>query len=312
MRMFGWAGRGASDGACLEGTEGGPGRGWGWRCALAVGLLAGCLGVGLGAGTVALAAPAGGPSRAAGTVPGPVERGPQTVRQVAFAVNVVWGTEYVLPIARAFETAHGHATFFLGGAWARAHPTEARELRAMGMEIASHGDRHRHVGSLSLEENLEELDRANTAIEAATGVRPRLYAPAYGELAPAVLEAAHMRKMPVVMWTIDTIDWRTWHTPDIIKSRVLRRLVPGAIILTHPTDRTLEALPDLLREIRSQGYHVVTISTLLAPAGRTLEDHGSAGVGKAGAEPLPGASRRTGSDRLRGTSAFRTASGMPL
>lgn len=215
-----------------------------------------------GSGCLIALASAGAQALAA-DLPAPIEHGPANVKAVAFACNVVWGTEHVLPIAKAFQAAGAKATFFLGGQWAAHHPAEAKELAAMGMEIASHGDAHRHVASLSLEGNLAEIDRANQSIESATGVKPRLYAPAYGEVNETVRRAAQMRGMPLVMWSIDTIDWRTWHTPDIIRSRVLSRLAPGAIVLTHPTDRTLAALPGLLSAIRAQGYRVETVSDLL-------------------------------------------------
>lgn len=200
---------------------------------------------------------------APGPAAGPIERGRTDVRAMAFACNVVWGTEYVLPIARAFQRAGQRATFFLGGTWAAAHPAEARELRSMGMEIASHGYAHRHVGSLPLDANLEEIDRASEAIRAASGVAPRLYAPAYGEVSAAVERAAHLRGMPLVLWTIDTVDWRPWHTPDIISRRVLDRAQPGAIVLIHPTDRTLAALPGLIASLRREGYRLTTVSDLI-------------------------------------------------
>lgn len=206
-----------------------------------------------------------GPAPRAGAAE-PIEHGPADVRAMAFACNVVWGTEYVLPIARAFASEHSRATFFLGGQWASAHPAEAKALRAMGMEIASHGYAHRHVASLSVDENLVEIDRANAAIRAATGVTPRLYAPAYGEMGQAVREAAALRHMPIVLWSIDTIDWRTWHTPAVIRERVLTRARPGAIVLIHPTDRTLAALPGVIASLRAQGYRLTTVSDLLRGA----------------------------------------------
>jgi peptidoglycan-N-acetylglucosamine deacetylase len=227
----------------------------------------------VGATAAALSLAVAGVARAAApnALPAPVEHGPTDVRAMAFACNVVWGTEYVMPIARAFAQAHARATFFLGGAWAAAHPAEARELRAMGMEIASHGYGHRHVASLGLSANLEEIDRATSAIREATGVTPRLYAPAYGEVNATVREAAAMRSMPVVLWSIDTIDWRTWHTPDVIRRRVLDRAAPGAIVLIHPTDRTLAALPELLASLSGQGYRLTTVSDLLQGAAKAAE-----------------------------------------
>lgn len=228
----------------------------------------------------ALAMAVGGPYARAGSGDAPIEQGRTDVRAMAFACNVVWGSEYVLPIARAFAAAHSRATFFLGGAWAQGHPAEARQLRAMGMEIASHGYGHRHVASLSLDANLAEIDRANEAIHAATGITPRLYAPAYGEVNATVREAARRRSMPVALWTIDTIDWRTWHTPDVIRRRVLQRARPGAIVLIHPTDRTLAALPDLIAALGAQGYRLTTVSDLIAPAGAAAAHPGHTGAGE--------------------------------
>ncbi len=193
---------------------------------------------------------------------------PTTRPVIALTVNVVWGSEYVPPIVNALKAQGARATFFLGGQWADKHPDLARMLRGAGMEIGSHGDGHRHVGSLGVAENVREIAMADEKIARATGTHPTLYAPAYGELSPAVFEAAKQEGVRVVMWSIDTIDWRTWHTPEIIKSRVLSRLKPGAIVLMHPTDRTAAALPELLKELKARGYQVVGVQELLNAAGR--------------------------------------------
>ncbi len=193
---------------------------------------------------------------------------PTTRPVIALTVNVVWGSEYLPAIVQALKTQGARATFFLGGQWAEKHPDLARMLRQEGMEIGSHGDGHRHVGSLGVADNVREIASADEKIWRATGVHPRLYAPAYGELSPAVYEAATQQGVRVVMWSIDTIDWRTWHTPDIIRGRVLARLRPGAIVLMHPTDRTAAALPELLKELKARGYQVVGVQELLRSAGR--------------------------------------------
>jgi len=185
---------------------------------------------------------------------------------VALTVNVVWGSEHLQPMIDALRASGSRATFFLGGQWAAARPDLARMIKDAGMEIGSHGDAHAHVAQLGVEGNLREIDLADEKIFAATGVHPKLYAPAYGELSPAVHEAAAERGVRVVMWSIDTIDWRTWHTKEIIQSRVLQRLRPGAIVLMHPTDRTAAALPGLLQELKRRGYRVVAVGDLLREA----------------------------------------------
>jgi peptidoglycan/xylan/chitin deacetylase (PgdA/CDA1 family) len=199
--------------------------------------------------------------------PGPVYRVATTAPEVALAVNVVWGTEYVPKILSILRQNHAQATFFLGGAWAASHPALARELAAAGMEIGNHGYAHRHQSTLSFDANLAEITRATRAIELATGVRPTLFAPPYGEYNATVLAAAAALHMPVIMWTIDTIDWRPDSSPGLIAQRVLSRAAPGAIILMHPTERTVDALPGLLKALAERGYRVVGVQQLLA-AGR--------------------------------------------
>lgn len=208
----------------------------------------------------------------------PIERGPSDAKAVAFGCNVVWGTEYVRPLEEIFLRHRAHATFFLGGKWAESEPALARELARAGMELGNHGYAHRHVSALDELENRREIQLAHEAIWKASGVHPTLYAPAYGEVSSAVLRAARLEGYRTVLWTIDTVDWRPSHSKAVITQRVLSRLAPGAIILIHPTDRTVAALPGLLDALGSQGYRVVSVSDLLA--GRLLKPSANAKVRK--------------------------------
>ena len=229
-------------------------RSTGWLATAAGFLAAVAVWVGVRPGGMALQAPA---------VPAAVYRVATTTPAVALAINVVWGTEYVPRLLAELERAHARATFFLGGAWAAAHPTVVQQLVAAGMEIGNHGYAHRHQSLLSFDANVEEITRASRAIETAGAPRPTLFAPPYGEYNRTVLEAAAALHLTTVMWTIDTIDWRPSSTPDLITSRVLSRAQPGAIILMHPTDRTVEALPRILSGLGARGLKAVTVTTLL-------------------------------------------------
>jgi len=210
------------------------------------------------------------PRAAAAPEAAPVYRVITTHRAMALTINVVWGTEYVPQIVAILHQRGLTATFFLGGAWAQAHPDLVRTLRQDGMEVGNHGYAHRHSNQLSFDENLNEIARAARAIELAGAPRPSLFAPPYGEFNHTVLAAAAALHQTVVMWTIDTIDWRPSSAPGVIVQRVLARAAPGAIVLMHPTARTVAALPTLLQQLSDQGYHLVTVSQLLRwgrPAG---------------------------------------------
>lgn len=248
-----------------------------WPAVMAGLLAAAAVWVGVRPGASALVAPAAPPA---------VYRVATTTPAVAFAVNVVWGTEYVPRLLAVLQQAHARATFFLGGAWAAAHPDLVRRLVAAGMEVGNHGYAHRHHSLLSFDANVEEITRASRAIELAGAPRPTLFAPPYGEYNRTVLEAAAALHLTTIMWTIDTIDWRPSSTSDLITNRVLSRAAPGAIVLMHPTERTVEALPRMLAGLTSKGLRVVTVGTLLKAGAPQGEAAAAGGTGRTPDAPL--------------------------
>jgi peptidoglycan/xylan/chitin deacetylase (PgdA/CDA1 family) len=72
--------------------------------------------------------------------------------------------------------------------------------------------------------------------------------------------------MLMVLWTIDTDDYRQPGTQTIV-SRVLAGIRPGAIVLLHDAGgtrtQTVAALPKIIRALRARGYRIVTVPRLL-------------------------------------------------
>lgn len=186
-----------------------------------------------------------------------------TQKVLALTINVVWGSEYIPALLKDLEAAHAKATFFLGGAWAAGHSALVQDIVAQGMAVGNHGYGHRHQSSLSFDENLAEITRATRAIELAGAPRPTLFAPPYGEYNATVLQAASALHLRLIMWTIDTIDWRPTSSTARIVDRVTARAAPGAIVLMHPTNRTVEALPKILSALTAQGYRFLTVAQLI-------------------------------------------------
>lgn len=64
------------------------------------------------------------------------------------------------------------------------------------------------------------------------------------------------------MWTRDTIDWRD-HDADIIYQRAIRDIKAGDLILMHPTDQTVAALPRILDYIKSVKLSADVVSNVI-------------------------------------------------
>ncbi len=192
----------------------------------------------------------------------PIYQGSGRYREVALTVNVFWGEEYIPRMLEILSQHNVKATFFLGGTWVKKYPDLAALIVREGHEIGSHGYSHPHPDRLSKSANLRDIRKAEEIIFQATGVRPRLYAPPYGERGPAVLQAAGEASYVTILWSVDTVDWQL-PPPEVIVDRVTSKVHNGAIVLMHPTAPTVGALPEIIQRLRKEGYHLVTVSRLL-------------------------------------------------
>jgi probable sporulation protein (polysaccharide deacetylase family) len=196
------------------------------------------------------------------TVEPPIYKGNENNPIIAFECNVVWGTEYIVPMLEAFKEHDIRITFFIGGEWARDNPELLKRIAAEGHELGNHGYGHKHHSKLNLEQNRQEILDAEKEIQSITAIKTRLFAPPYGEFNDTTLMAADSLGYRTIMWSIDTIDWRRDGTDKII-NRVLKNPHNGALVLMHPTADTVTALPVVIEGLKSQGYKIGTVSEAL-------------------------------------------------
>ncbi len=192
----------------------------------------------------------------------PVYRGNADEKEVALTVNVFWGEEYIPQMLDIMRDNKVKSTFFMGGQWVEKFPDLTKKIYQEGHELGSHGYSHPHVDQLSKSQNIIELEKTEDLIFKATGERPTLFAPPYGERSQVVLESASEAGYRTILWSVDTVDWQR-PEPKIIEDRVLKKVHNGAIVLMHPTAPTIKALPNIINGLKEQGYNVVTVSELL-------------------------------------------------
>jgi peptidoglycan/xylan/chitin deacetylase (PgdA/CDA1 family) len=171
------------------------------------------------------------------------------------------------------------ATFFLIGQNIRSRPQEARQIFAQGHEIGSHSDGYAGLGvNGKADENAirQSLSAASAAIKEITGTNPACFrAPNldYSDTLTAVVQ-----EMGMALIGSDVIgrDWEEHITTEQIIDNILDSAKDGGIILLHERhngdlERTIRAVPVIVRELRAQGYELVSVSELAAQKGAVLE-----------------------------------------
>ncbi len=198
----------------------------------------------------------------------PLYQGCTGQKIVALTFNVDWGEEFLPEILKTLQKKNALATFMITGKWAQKNPALVRQIAQAGHEIGNHSSHHPHPNNLGRSELEEELNRTRRVIEEISGKTPQVFAPPYGEFNQRVLNVAEDLGYTVIMWTLDTVDWKR-PAASVIVDRVIRGIQPDYIILMHPTAPTLQALPEILGYLQQEGYTLMTVSGMIQEGGKS-------------------------------------------
>lgn len=162
-----------------------------------------------------------------------------------------WTSQFLDLLAR-FDAS---ATFFVNGVYANIYPDLIQREIDEGHGVANHSYYHSHFDKLALDRVAWELISTQTAI----GVdnQAPCFRPPYGILPPDAWNVVAGQGYEVVIWDIDSLDWKKTDAAEIA-APVLARAYDGAIVLMHDggdeRPATLAALEVVLTELGAQGY----------------------------------------------------------
>jgi peptidoglycan/xylan/chitin deacetylase (PgdA/CDA1 family) len=149
---------------------------------------------------------------------------------------------------------------------------EATAARPDLFELGNHSWDHPSFTELDAARIADQLGRTEAAIVEVSGRSTKpWFRPPFGAWDDGVRQAVGDAGWAyLVMWDIDTIDWRPTSdggpTARDIEAKVLSRAQGGSIVLMHLGGwHTLEALPAIVEGLRAKGLQPVTLSELILP-----------------------------------------------
>ena len=174
-------------------------------------------------------------------------------------------TPQVLDILERYAV---HATFFCVGDKVARYPDLCREIVRRGHALENHSQHHRHTFAfLGYSGFMRELQAAQDTLAAIAGERPMFFRAPAGLRNPLLDAVLHRLGLQLASWSIRGFDTRIGDA-ERVKSRLLRGLRPGAILLLHDGNaaRTpagipviLEVLPAVLAAAATADLHFVTL-----------------------------------------------------
>jgi peptidoglycan/xylan/chitin deacetylase (PgdA/CDA1 family) len=152
------------------------------------------------------------------------------------------------------------AVFFPIGEHSMWSPEILRQVAAAGHTIGSHTWSHKDLAKLSEQDGKDEIEKGISAVHWALGgpSAPFFRFPALSH-APAMVTYLGQRNIAIFSADMDSLDFKI-RKPEQVIASVLAKLKKNGkgIVLMHDFQKaTAEAAPELLRQLKANGYKVV-------------------------------------------------------
>jgi peptidoglycan-N-acetylglucosamine deacetylase len=211
------------------------------------------------------------PGPASAAEPVAVWAGPTDAKAVALTFDDGPSPVYTPQIMALFKLYQAHGTFFVTGHRVEQYPGLVQDLIKGGHEVGNHSFSHPRLTKIAQVSRAQELE--HTAVDLDLLGCPqseRLFRPPYSAFDDRLKAYLANTHRCLVLWSIDSGDWRGLAAPAIIKN-VLSRVRNGSIIIFHDNNEddradrhpTVEALKTILPALKAAGYRMVTVSELL-------------------------------------------------
>lgn len=159
------------------------------------------------------------------------------------------------------------ATFYMVGQPLKSFPEIGKKVLADGHVIANHTLHHWYKQMSPLVAQREIEDTAKI-IKEVLNVETDYFRPPGGVLTNGLVAYAETQNQSVNMWSVDSGDSNPKRpSSEAILATILAGATPGGIVLMHDGGgshgNTAKAVPQIIANLRAQGYKFVTITELL-------------------------------------------------
>ena len=193
-----------------------------------------------------------------------IYQGNENSMYVGLLINVAWGGEEFAQMLDILDEHNVQASIFFEGKFADKNRDLVLDAFNRGHIIGNHSYSHpANWLTLSYDGFKEEIVRTNEILSSTIGEEIIFFAPPGGAFNEDTIRAAYDQGMYTILWTADTIDWRG-EKAKVLIDRVMQRITPGGLILTHPMPETVIALPEIIEQLRRDGYEFRRIDEIVA------------------------------------------------
>jgi len=192
---------------------------------------------------------------------------------VALSFDAGANADGVDKVLNILEKENVKGTFFLTGKFIEKYPEKVRQIIASGGDLGNHSYSHPYFTQITNEEIVTELEKTESLLSEINAKFKPFFRFPYGGRNNLARTIVNNKNYIDIRWTIDSLGWQGTSggmTKELIENRVISKTAPGYIIMMHlgsnPDDKThldSEALPEIILELKKQGYEFATLAEML-------------------------------------------------
>ena len=191
-----------------------------------------------------------------------VER-PEGEKKVSLGINCAWDNSDIPQMLEILASADVKATFFIQGEWAEKYPESVKAISDAGHEIGSHSYSHDDMAKMNPEEIRSQAQQSSDAISGRTGKKVTLFRVPSGSYNNTVIQVLTEEGYLPIQWDIDSRDWKKPSLEKLV-ANCTKKTEPGSILLLHSGgEKTAEALPQIIANLKEQGFEIVPVGELI-------------------------------------------------
>lgn len=173
---------------------------------------------------------------------------------------------YGVEMAKLLKEKDINAIFFVNGHFIsnEAGREKLEMIYDLGFEIGNHTMTHPNLSEISEEKQREEIVNLNNLIEQITGERPRFFRAPFGVNTDTSRQIMKEENMQSMNWTYGYDYSKEYMERDALADIMVNTnlLIPGANLLMHDREWTLEALPEIISGLKEKDYQFVDPKTI--------------------------------------------------
>ena len=186
---------------------------------------------------------------------------------------------HALEMATLLKELDAPAIFFANGHFLHQEENKEmlRQIHELGFSIGNHTMTHPNLSQISEAEQREEILELNNLIEEIIGEKPTFFRAPHGVNTEYVRELVKQEGMLLMNWTYGYDYFEPYQDAEKLKEAMITGegpevdvnyslLRPGANLLMHDREWTLDALEDIVIGLREKGYSFVDPATIEIPS----------------------------------------------